>query len=137
MNDLLFVYGTLLLQHNSFADYMRKNCTFVSEGKVKGQLYDLGDYPGLTIGNMCGYVYGNLYRMANPTRILKELDFYEGVGETQEQPNLYRRDLKTTYTNDGQFDAWVYIYNLPVDKRNIITCGDYRKHLGQKKSPGS
>jgi len=45
MSDLLFIYGTLLKDDNEHAVYLKNNSTFYSAGKLKGKLYDIGEYP--------------------------------------------------------------------------------------------
>ena len=45
-NAFLFVYGSLLDEDNEIAIYLKNNSTFYSAGKVKGKLYDIGEYPG-------------------------------------------------------------------------------------------
>ncbi|TSD66581.1 gamma-glutamylcyclotransferase [Inquilinus sp. KBS0705] len=137
MNNLLFVYGTLLQTENEFGVYLNKNCSFLGEGKVNGTLYDIGEYPGLTINNHSEtFVYGHIYQMKHPEIVLNRLDFYEGVGPTEEQPNLYTRQLIPVETSDGIVSAWTYIYNLPVIGYPIIASGNYIEYLKQKKSSG-
>ena len=136
MTDLLFVYGTLLQNDNPFAAYLSKNSAYISAGKIKGSLYDIGEYPGLIItGNNRGYVYGSIYRLLHPTKNLKIIDEYEGVGPDQEQPNLYTRQIVQIQNEAGVIDAWVYLYNLPVDGLPIISSGNYIEYLIQKNPP--
>ncbi|RFZ94088.1 gamma-glutamylcyclotransferase [Mucilaginibacter conchicola] len=136
MTNLLFVYGTLLQADNDFALYLRANCKFISFGTTPGQLYDLGEYPGLVETNQSNQlVYGSVYQMQNPFEVLKQLDFYEGVGPDEEQPNLYRRELADINTEKGTITVWVYVYNRSVGNAPLIPDGDYIKYLN-KKSPG-
>jgi gamma-glutamylcyclotransferase (GGCT)/AIG2-like uncharacterized protein YtfP len=137
MNNLLFVYGTLMQPGNEFAIYLNTNCSFLSTGRTKGTLYDIGSYPGLIINSIsASFVHGSIYKMNAPAVILKELDFYEGVGPDEEQPNLYTRKIKIIETDFGPHEAWVYIYNLPVYGYKVIPSGDYAEYIKQKKSPG-
>ncbi|MFD0793707.1 gamma-glutamylcyclotransferase [Mucilaginibacter litoreus] len=136
MTSLLFVYGTLLQTDNDFAAYLRANCTFVSTGKINGELYDLGDYPGLVLTDLPDeFVYGSIYKMDNVDGVLKQLDWYEGVGPNEEQPNLYIRQKVIVNSADGDAaEAWVYIYNRSIANLYKITDGDYINYLN-KKSP--
>jgi gamma-glutamylcyclotransferase (GGCT)/AIG2-like uncharacterized protein YtfP len=137
MTDVfLFVYGTLLQSDNEFAKYLRQHCSFYRAGKVRGILYDIGEYPGLIIDYTAGYVFGSLYLIDNE-QVLKQIDAYEGVGPDEEQPNLYLRVILPVNTSEGIVDAWAYTYNLPVYSLKQILPGDYLKYIGQKKSPGN
>ncbi|MBL4677239.1 MAG: gamma-glutamylcyclotransferase [Mucilaginibacter sp.] len=136
MTNLLFVYGTLLQADNDFAIYMRSNCKFTSFGTTTGLLYDLGEYPGLVKTSQSNQlVYGSIYQMQNPSEVLKQLDFYEGVGPDEEQPNLYRRGLAQINTQNEIVEAWIYIYNRSINDAILISEGDYVLYLN-KKSPG-
>jgi len=135
MLHLLFVYGTLLQPGNAFADHLARHCRFLYPAAIRGTLYDLGEYPGLIIHpNDTNKVTGNVYEVDD--EVLKLIDDYEGYGEDEDQPNLYVRDLLTIETNRSATDAWVYIYNHPVNGMQIIASGDYLQYLSQKKSPG-
>jgi gamma-glutamylcyclotransferase (GGCT)/AIG2-like uncharacterized protein YtfP len=128
------VYGTLLQPGNEFAAYLNKHCIYLKPAKIKGLLYDIGEYPGLTLGSDNLYwIYGKLYHIDE--KALKLIDSYEGYGDKEEQPNLFIREEHTTSTADGEIDAWVYIYNLPVDGLKSIPSGNYMEYLVQKKSP--
>ena len=138
MQNLLFVYGTLLQPGNDFAGYLKRTCTYLSPGKIKGLLYDIGEYPGIIINNHAtGYVHGSIYRLHHPIQNLKVFDDYEGFGAGQDQPNLYVRSLTSIETGDGFIDAWIYLYNLPVDGLPLIPSGNYAEYIKQKKSPGN
>jgi gamma-glutamylcyclotransferase (GGCT)/AIG2-like uncharacterized protein YtfP len=138
MTGLLFVYGTLLEPDNSFANYLHQNSTYVSAGKIKGALYDIGEYPGAVItGNHDGYVYGHLLQLHQPEQNLKTIDDYEGFGPEQEQPNLYLREILSVEVETGIVNAWVYLYNLPINGLPQITDGNYTAYKPQKKSPVS
>jgi len=133
MDNLLFVYGTLMQPDNEFAVYLNSNCNFLSRGRVRGTLYDIGDYPGLIINTkVTSIVHGNVYKMNVPAEILKQLDFYEGVGPDEEQPNLYTREIRSIQTDNGSVEAWVYIYNLPVTGYKLISSGNYAEYIKQK-----
>lgn len=135
-SQFLFVYGTLLQPGNHFADYLASHCSFIIDGKLKGILYDIVDYPGLIIDDDAGYVFGVVYKIDQPT-VLQELDIYEGVGDDDEQPNLYLRQLHKIETQKGKISAWVYIYNRTVAGYTPIQSGNYIQFSEQKKSPDS
>ncbi|MES2374989.1 MAG: gamma-glutamylcyclotransferase family protein [Bacteroidota bacterium] len=132
INDLLFVYGSLLDTDNEFGRYLNDNSTLFGAGKFNGRLYDIGEYPGAIIGNENSYpIYGSVCKLKNP-EVLTALDDYEGFGPDQEQPNLFIRELLPIETSDGTTNCWVYLYNLEVDGFVEITSGDYKTYLKQK-----
>lgn len=133
---LLFVYGTLLQKDNQFGVYLKKHCIFLSSGKIKGRLYDIGEYPGLLLDTDGYFIHGSIYSI-DSEEVLHALDAYEGVGPDEEQPNLYLRMNCPVVTNNGESDAWVYVYNLPIEGLPEIPLGNYLEYVGQKKSPGS
>lgn len=129
INNYLFVYGTLLNADNEFAIYLKNTCSFYTDGKFKGRLYDIGEYPGAITGeNYPGYVYGSIFMMDDAVSALKYLDDYEGFGSEQEQPNLFVREVVEIESDKGIINCWCYLYNLPVDRLPVIVSGDYVKY---------
>jgi len=126
-SSYLFVYGTLLDKQNEFGAYLNANCVFYADGKFKGKLYDIGEYPGAVVaadGNNC--VHGKIYHVNNASRVFKKLDYYEGFGPDEAQPNLFVRELVLVDTVSEIQECWVYLYNLPVDTFEQIESGFYR-----------
>ncbi|HEY9196339.1 MAG TPA: gamma-glutamylcyclotransferase family protein, partial [Mucilaginibacter sp.] len=88
----IFVYGTLLLSGNEFADYLGRHCTLVTHGKFKGRLYNVGEYPAAVFDkNEKGYVLGNVYIMDDATSVLQVIDEYEGIARYEPGPYEYIR----------------------------------------------
>lgn len=130
MEKYLFVYGTLLDERNEFAVYLKKNCPFFAAGKVKGLLYDIGEYPGAIFtpqGNQ--YISGVVFKLNDSITTLKLLDDYEGFGITKPSPNEFIRDLLEIETDAGMVKCWVYLYNLPVDGLWQIESGNYLEYI--------
>ncbi|MCO5947720.1 gamma-glutamylcyclotransferase family protein [Mucilaginibacter flavidus] len=122
----LFVYGTLLDKQNEFGAYLNANCTFYADGKFKGRLYDMGEYPGAVIDNKGrSYVHGKIYQLINTKQVFKQLDHYEAFGPKEAQPNLFVRELVSVEAADTTVECWVYLYNLPVDEYWLIESGVY------------
>jgi gamma-glutamylcyclotransferase (GGCT)/AIG2-like uncharacterized protein YtfP len=124
-NNYLFVYGTLLDADNEFGIYLKNNCSFYAEGKFKGLLYDIGEYPGAILTDGCSYVFGRIFIMHNVKNVLKLLDDYEGFGPEREQPNLFVRQMIDIESNKGVISCWCYLYNLDVSGLRVIGSGDY------------
>jgi gamma-glutamylcyclotransferase (GGCT)/AIG2-like uncharacterized protein YtfP len=132
INDLLFVYGTLLNADNEFARYLNNNSTFIDIGSFTGKLYDIGEYPGAVIASNEGYpISGSICKLSSE-QALVVLDDYEGYSDDQYQPNLFIRELLPIETVDGTINCWVYLYNLSVDGLTEIKSGDYKGYLKQK-----
>jgi len=128
-DNYLFVYGTLLNTNNEFAIYLKNNCSFYDNGRFKGRLYDIGEYPGAIADVYSqGYVYGCVFIMNKVAQVLKKLDDYEGFGPEQEQPNLFIRKMVEIESDERIISCWCYLYNLPVDGLQFIISGDYRKY---------
>jgi gamma-glutamylcyclotransferase (GGCT)/AIG2-like uncharacterized protein YtfP len=127
--NYLFVYGTLLDEQNEFAIYLKQNCTFYAEGKFKGRLYDLGEYPGAIVDKTSNNdILGSILELKNSDEVLKRLDDYEGFGEHQNQPNLFIRVMVSVEASNKNIKCWVYLYNLPVDGFRVIESGDYNSY---------
>lgn len=134
----LFVYGSLRSGFKSFAfEYISRYFTFVSNGKVKGSLHDMGAYPAAKPTNEAQFIVGELYAINHQDEFsfaIAQLDDYEGVNcEDGEEP-LFRRETTTVLLDDGkQTEAWVYWFNGNTDNKPIIESGDVLKYLESKK----
>jgi len=123
----LFVYGTLLDNGNTYGAYLQQHCTLLRPGKLRGRLYDMGEYPGAILdASSERYVHGSIYLMDEPEKILKIIDDYEGFGDNQEQPNLFVRVQMAIETIGGSVKCWIYLYNLPVNGLLLIESGKYK-----------
>src|ERR1700709_927884 len=126
MNNLLFVYGALLDNDNEFAVFLKNNSKFYSEGKLKGKLYDIGEYPGAVFySDDESYIYGSILELTNIEKVLPVIDEYEGYGDDQIQPNEFIRALANIETDAGSVSCWLYLYNLPVAGLPVIESGRY------------
>jgi gamma-glutamylcyclotransferase (GGCT)/AIG2-like uncharacterized protein YtfP len=112
MTGHLFVYGTLL---PSAAHEMGRTERarlalqerWVGPATVRGQLYDLGEYPGLAFGT--GVVYGGIYQLLDPAGSLVWLDAYEGV-TGHIAADQYSRVIWDARMHSGEIvSTWLYI----------------------------
>jgi len=114
----LFVYGTLRsTSDGEAARGLRAGAVRIGEGRVRGQLLDLGAYPGLICGD-AGWVRGEVYAL-NDDRLLRVLDRYEGC---HLEPPEYRRVTITVNMETGETRAnvWVYEYVGPTNGLTVV-----------------
>ncbi len=78
----LFVYGTLMRRaRHPMAAMLAANADFVGEGRYAGRLYRVAHYPGVVPSITAGdVVFGDVYALRHPSRLLRRLDVYEGSG---------------------------------------------------------
>jgi gamma-glutamylcyclotransferase (GGCT)/AIG2-like uncharacterized protein YtfP len=132
----VFVYGSLRKGFQSSAyEYISRYFNFFGEARVKGRLFDLGEYPAAIPVSDEVFIKGELYIVKNENEFswaIAQLDDYEGVlVEPHEQP-LYRREIADSFINDAIVPAWVYWYNSDVGGKPEISSGDILDYLKKK-----
>ncbi len=124
----LFVYGTLM---TGFVWRPLLGTAAVLEGRarVRGSLYDFGDYPGLVLDGG-GWVVGELYRLPDLAARLPALDRAEWYDPANEAGSLYVRRPAAVMLDDGSSrDVWLYALNDvggPPGRGPRIPSGDWR-----------
>ncbi len=125
----LFVYGSLMNGMEA-SELLSRRARFLSRGAIRGQLYDLGPYPGAIRSNSPNeHVTGELYELRD-TRVIEEIDEYEDY-DPSNPDSLFTRELVTVRLSGHErraVKAWTYFYN---PKRSLkgakkIVSGDYR-----------
>lgn len=133
----LFVYGSLRSGFRSPAyEYISRFFTFIGEAKVRGILYDLGEYPAAVPSTEDKFIIGELYSITNESEFswaIGQLDDYEGVTVEDDEEKLYYRDLAEVLINDSITSAWMYWYNGDVSGRPQIESGDVLQYIRDKK----
>ncbi|WP_375752397.1 gamma-glutamylcyclotransferase [Vibrio sp. HN007] len=117
MQHLVFVYGTLRKGECNHHLLERSEYLGMYETEPNFQLFDLGQYPGLTEGGHS--IIGEIYRVDNET--LAQLDILEDI------PIEYRRE--SIETQFGQ--AWIYIYQQSATPEQVIESGNWLNRLPQ------
>ncbi len=132
----LFVYGTLRSGfHNPAYEYISRYFDFFGNAKVKGRLYDLGEYPAATPTQDDAFITGELYIIKNEREFswaIGQLDDYEGVVVESGEQRLYRREIADVFINDAIVPAWVYWYNGDLSGKPFISSGDIMDYLKKK-----
>lgn len=128
MSDYLFVYGTLrpaIVREE--LRWLVGAMKFVGRGKVRGRLYDQGEYPGAVPDpNGDGWIVGDLLEMPADEQTITALDQYEGYFEDDPGASLFVRSRCRVRLDDGRvIEGWVYMYNRDVSSATLISNGDY------------
>jgi gamma-glutamylcyclotransferase (GGCT)/AIG2-like uncharacterized protein YtfP len=125
----LFVYGTLRTAfQNRFARRLSEEAVLLGQGRIRGRLYDLGEYPGARLSAEGDeWVIGEVFVLADAF-FLPELDAYEGCGRNDTPPHQFTRVQSTTVMEDGSnVCAWLYEYKGATAEDRHIASGDYLK----------
>ena len=133
----LFVYGSLRSGFHSPAyEYISRFFTFVGEGKVKGELFDMGEYPAAIPSTKEKFIVGELYSIKHEEEFswaIGQLDDYEGLAAEEGELTLSRRDLVDVYHAEEVTRAWIYWYHGDVSGRPAIESGDLMQYMRDKK----
>jgi gamma-glutamylcyclotransferase (GGCT)/AIG2-like uncharacterized protein YtfP len=122
------VYGSL---RRGTADAMSvrfPDATFVAEGSVRGQLYDLGAYPGLLLDSAASVVTGELYEVDDDT--LDRLDRFELTSD-------YRRKQVEVEHGSVRTNCWIYVPDRDAEffgEYELIESGDWIAHLRSRQT---
>jgi gamma-glutamylcyclotransferase (GGCT)/AIG2-like uncharacterized protein YtfP len=128
--SLVFFYGTLMAgfdrrQRAGIDDKL----TYVGRGSIHAALFDLGIYPA-AVPALEGFVWGEVYEMAEPEAVLAALDDIEGYRPENPDRSLYTRQQTDVRLPNGTLAlAWVYFYNAPLGQAPRIPSGDYLEHV--------
>jgi gamma-glutamylcyclotransferase (GGCT)/AIG2-like uncharacterized protein YtfP len=127
MTTQLFVYGTLRKDsRNSMHHLLAHGATFVGHARMRGHLFDLGEYPGFVPSDTeLAWVHGEVYALASAA-MLARLDAYEGCGAEDPGPHEFERLGRAALMESGaSAQVWVYVYTGPVRGKPVIVSGDY------------
>lgn len=124
----LFVYGSLRsgFCHPAY-EYISKYFSLISAGRVKGLLYDLGDYPAAIVTSEEAFVTGELYKVKDDNEFqhaIELLDIYEETGKEEGDGELYKRKITEVIYNNTTASAWIYWYNKSIVGQPLIPSGD-------------
>lgn len=118
------VYGSLMrglggLERLGIGERMR----FVGPCVLEGELFDLGDWPGMRPGD--GRVVGEIHAVLDP-EVLPVLDEFEDYDPKNPRESLYLRERVSLLEPEGA-TAWTYVYNQIPDASARIPGGDWRR----------
>ena len=127
MTERLFVYGTLMRgSSHPMAQELAARASYLGAARYNGRLYRITHYPGVVASRMSDeWVAGDVYELPD-TVLLTALDRYEGCGPDDAKPTQYLRRLQPVTLSGGtSVEAWVYVYNWPVEKLTRIVSGRF------------
>ncbi|WP_276503030.1 gamma-glutamylcyclotransferase family protein [Terrimonas pollutisoli] len=135
-SNYVFVYGSLRRGFHSPAyQYISNYFNLFGEAKVKGKLFDTGEYPAAIPVLEDSFIKGELYLIKNENEFswaIAQLDDYEGVIVEKDEQPLYRREIVDVYINDEIVPAWIYWYNGDLTGKPVISSGDILDYLKKK-----
>jgi gamma-glutamylcyclotransferase (GGCT)/AIG2-like uncharacterized protein YtfP len=127
-NHYLFVYGSLRSGFPSTAfQFMNPYFQLVANGKVKGKLYDLGEYPAGIPTAEEKYIVGELYKANSEEEFnwaISQLDDYEGVYPDEGEQQEYERAVTTVIADGKEYSSWIYWYKGDTEGKLLIESGD-------------
>ena len=132
--DFLAVYGSLMRAEGmqttlGVAGYLQ----FVAEIRVPGELFDLGEFPGLRLvgaGSPLA-VPAELFAILNP-RALDLLDEYEGCQEDAQGSSVFvRRRLRLL---EPPVEVWVYLWQGGVKNCPRVRGMSWPEHKARRSS---
>jgi gamma-glutamylcyclotransferase (GGCT)/AIG2-like uncharacterized protein YtfP len=97
--------------------------------QIRGDLYDLGNYPGLVPGD--SLVSAELYAVVDQS-IFNALDDYEEFSVRDMKGSLFVR--RAVRLAKPAVDSWVYFYNRDVSNRPLIAKGNWVEHTRHRSS---
>ncbi len=136
-HQYLFVYGTLRKRyHHPMFTLLAQHAEYYSDAWFNGKLFMLDDYPcAIPSAYPEDRVFGELYRLIHPDLLLDKLDTYEECAKQNPEPKEYVREKRVVHSTNGiAIEAWIYIYNQPVDDLAQIQSGDFVLYMAESKS---
>ncbi len=139
MSNFLFSYGTLIPEHAP-NEISGATATFFpyATGWVHGVLYDLGDYPGAVLDPSTSHkVFGTVFRLPENSKVLDQLDQYEGFDAGNPAASLFiRKEHPVTLPDGDTVDCWIYEYNGEVTNSHVLAGGRYHvQKSGPRREP--
>lgn len=127
--DYIFTYGTLRKgEHNTMQEFLSSSARWIGKALFKGNLYYADGHPAaVSCSEQKEKILGDIYEFDADSKLLQTLDHYEGYHPEKLDESLYIRKKRNVMLKESGkvWEAWIYLYNQPVDNAEIITSGDY------------
>lgn len=119
--DTFAVYGLLRRGASGFAQFgLATAFRALGPCRIPGAIHDLGGYPGLVAGS--GTVMGELFEVLDPS-VIARLDSFEDYDPAAPGSSRYLRVRLRLLEPD--VEAWIYVWNQPVDGCPRVDSGDW------------
>ncbi len=130
--SLLFVYGTLRRGGSNDMARLLPAATRISGARMRGRLFDLGDYPALVVDASAGWVEGEIHEI--PEHGWSALDALEDVVSATHPRGEYFRVSGHAYDARGRaHQCQVYVANPAVLRLDRpIAGGDWIDYVTQR-----
>lgn len=130
--SLLFVYGTLRRGGSNDMARLLPAATRISGARMRGRLFDLGDYPALVADASAGWVEGELHEI--PEHGWSALDALEDVVSATHPQGEYLRVSGHAYDAHGKaHQCQVYVANPAVMRLDRpIAGGDWIDYVTRR-----
>lgn len=126
--ERIFLYGTL--RRGGSRDVLKyySGASFVVTARVRGVLYDLGEYPGLRLDPSADWIQGEIFDIHAAE--MAALDDWEGIDPQAPDDGPYRRVRTEVVREDGSIEmCWIYqIAGQHIAGRPLIPSGDWITH---------
>jgi gamma-glutamylcyclotransferase (GGCT)/AIG2-like uncharacterized protein YtfP len=123
--ERIFLYGTL--RRGGSRDVLKfyEGAFFAGGARLRGTLYDLGEYPGLILDDRADFVIGELFDVT--AGALADLDEWEGIDlENPDGGEYRRRRIEAELADGSPQPCWVYEIRPEVCAgRPVIGSGDW------------
>jgi cation transport regulator ChaC len=98
----------------------------LGRGSAPGCLYDFGDHPGAVFALNAKYrVKGDVFRLGPNSRVLTDLDKYEGATGDEDADEAFRRIVIQVTLDSGEtVEAWTYALK-EAPRARLIGSGDF------------
>lgn len=127
--ELVALYGSLMGEYSAQDELgVRDQLDLVGPCTIQGELYSLGDWPGMVEGD--DRVAGELFRVRD-NRVFRKLDQFEHFDPAKPDGCKYvRRAVRLI--EPTQVDAWTYLYQWPLDGAPIVRHGSWSRYVREQ-----
>ncbi|MCA3275562.1 MAG: gamma-glutamylcyclotransferase [Roseomonas sp.] len=130
----VFVYGTLMQGGFWHAPAAEAGIAAITPAQATGTLFDLGDFPALTLGEPTP-IKGEILTFQDIAKALPVLDEIEDAAPDGTAFGMYRRTIIMVTDHAGQHRrAWAYVMAPEtLTGAPIIASGNWRRHQQKKR----
>ena len=142
-DEFLLLYGSLGSREPMHVELgLDKALQYLGPREIRGSLYDLGTYPGLVLGR--GMVVAELFKIGDRS-VLSRLDEFEEYDHAKLTQSLFRRTtlqlpryrsrIANKIHSHPTIDAWIYVYNQPIDDKEKIAQPLWQEYKRKRQKP--